>query len=239
MRLRVSLPDRPGALGQVARALGALGADIHQVTVLDREAGRAVDDFTVSWPGAPDQDEVRDRLSAVPGVHVEGAWHTREVPGSAPDYDLLRHVAAEPVRAFTTLVDALPDLVGADWALTVPAADVAPGARPAVVHRSWRAPEVLELREPLSPRAAALRDGDVRLMSVPLADTGLWLFVGRAEGVGLAFHRAELDRVVRLTEIITMLARTGRAAAVAAAGVGAEVEMAMTGKEEPAAEGTV
>ena len=77
LRLRVSLPDRPGGLGQVARALGALGADILQVTVLEREGGRAVDDFTVSWPGSATTEEVRDRLSAVPGVRVEwGNEHT-------------------------------------------------------------------------------------------------------------------------------------------------------------------
>ena len=96
LRVRVSLPDRPGGLGQVARAFGALGADILQVTVLERETGRAVDDFTVSWPGTATADEVRDRLSAVPGVRVEGAWPTKDIPGSAPDYDLLMHVASEP-----------------------------------------------------------------------------------------------------------------------------------------------
>ena len=64
LRLRVSFPDRPGALGQAARVLGTLGADILQVTVLERETGRAVDDFTVSWPGTPDAETVRDRLSA-------------------------------------------------------------------------------------------------------------------------------------------------------------------------------
>lgn len=54
LRLRIALPDRPGSLGQIARALGVAGADITQVVVLDREAGRAVDDITVSCPdGTP------------------------------------------------------------------------------------------------------------------------------------------------------------------------------------------
>ena len=47
LRVRVTLPDRPGALGQVARTLGVAGADIVQVVVLERLGGRAVDDFTV------------------------------------------------------------------------------------------------------------------------------------------------------------------------------------------------
>ncbi|GLW06617.1 amino acid-binding protein [Microtetraspora sp. NBRC 13810] len=219
MRVRVSLPDRPGALGQVARSLGTLGADIHQVTVLEREAGRAVDDFTVSWPGTPGVDEVRDRLSAVPGVHVEGAWPTRDVPGSAPDYDLLRHVAADPGRAFATLVDAVPDLVGADWAAVVAtgpqgegaAGEAGPGdggARtPPIVHRSWRTPPELVFAEPVPQRPQVFGDGEARFMAVPLDGTGLCLVTGRLDG--LPFHRAELAKLARVTELVAMLARSG------------------------------
>ena len=36
LRVRVTLPDRPGTLGQVARTLGVSGADIVQVVVLER-----------------------------------------------------------------------------------------------------------------------------------------------------------------------------------------------------------
>lgn len=52
-RVRVGLPDRPGALGRVARTLGVSGADMVHVAVLERLSGRAVDDFTVVWPGRP------------------------------------------------------------------------------------------------------------------------------------------------------------------------------------------
>jgi hypothetical protein len=65
LRVRVSLPDRPGALGRVARTLGASGADIVQVVVLERLAGRAVDDFTVLWPGAARVVILGDRLDPV------------------------------------------------------------------------------------------------------------------------------------------------------------------------------
>jgi hypothetical protein len=199
MRLRVSIPDRPGALGQVARVLGTLGADIHQVMVLERESGRAVDDFTVSWPGAPSVEEVRDRLSAVPGVQVDGAWATREVPGSAPDHDLLRHVITDPSRAFVTLADAVPDLAGADWAAVV-TAEAPPSA---IVHGSWRTPPSFQPGDP-APRPVAFGDGAARMMSVPLAGAGLCLVVAREQGP--AFHRAELDRISRVAEIVTLLA---------------------------------
>lgn len=196
LRLRVSLSDRPGALGQVARALGVLGADILQVTVLERESGRAVDDFTVSWPGQTTAESVRERMSAVPGVRVEGVWPTREVPGSAPDYDLLLHVAAEPGRGFATLVDALPGLCGAEWAVAM--------AGDERVHASMGAPERVKLPGPAPLRPTAYAEGDVRLMVVPAGE--LQVVVGRTEGP--LFHRAEVDRAGRIIEVVHRL--TGR-----------------------------
>jgi hypothetical protein len=154
LRLRVSLPDRPGGLGQFVKALGTFGADILQVTVLEREAGRAVDDFTVSWPGSVTPSEAGERLSAVPGTKVLGVWATREAPGSALDYDLLMHVVAEPARGFATLVDALPGLCGAEWSLVVA--------------------------------------------------QGMHLVVARAQGP--VFHRAEVERAVRIVDVVAKLA---------------------------------
>ncbi|MFI7112796.1 amino acid-binding protein [Nonomuraea sp. NPDC050227] len=200
LRLRVSLPDRPGGLGQVAKALGTLGADILQVTVLERETGRAVDDFIVSWPGPISATEVCERLSATPGVRVEGVWPTRDVPGSAPDYDLLMHVATEPARGLATLVDALPALCGAEWSVAVEDG--------AVRHASMAAPEVLNLPDP-PPRAITLDSADLRLMLLPLVPQGMHVVVARAGGP--VFHRAELERAVRIVDVVAKL--TARAPA--------------------------
>ncbi|WP_062433405.1 amino acid-binding protein [Herbidospora daliensis] len=199
LRLRVSLPDRPGVLGQVARAFGVMGADILQVTVLEREAGRAIDDFTVSWSAVFSADELRERIGVVPGVRVEAAWPTRETPGASPDYDLLGHVAAEPQRAVLTLVDAVPDLVSAEWAVAV---DCASGE---VVHGSWQAPEALDATRLTAPRATAFSEGTLNLLSVPIGD--LCLVVARRQGP--AFHRAEQDKVTRLVGVVSVLAHAG------------------------------
>ncbi|WP_049569905.1 ACT domain-containing protein [Nonomuraea sp. SBT364] len=195
LRLRVSLPDRPGGLGQVAKVLGTLGADILQVTVLEREKGRAVDDFTVSWPGAASPQEVRERFTDVPGVRIEGVWPTREAPGSAPDYDLLMHVAAEPARGLATLVDALPGLCGAEWSVAY--------ADGAVRHASLAAPDYVDLPEP-PPRAACLDTEKLRLMLLPVTAQRLHLLVARADGP--VFHRAELERAVRIVDVVATLA---------------------------------
>jgi hypothetical protein len=197
LRLRVSLPDRPGGLGQVAKVLGTLGADILKVTVLEREAGRAVDDFIVSWPGPASMEEVRHRFTAVPGVRVEGVWSTREAPDCAPDYDLLMHVATEPARGLATLVDALPGLCGAEWSVAY--------CGDAIRHASMAAPDDLELPEP-PPRAVCLDTEKLRLMLLPVTGHGVHLLVGRAEGPG--FHRAELERAMRIVDVVsTMTAR--------------------------------
>ncbi|WP_214409336.1 amino acid-binding protein [Sphaerisporangium fuscum] len=199
LRVRVSLPDRPGVLGQVARAFGVLGADILQVMVLEREGGRAIDDFTVSWPGRFAAEELRERMSVVPGVRIEGVWPTREVPGSSPDYDLLGHVAEGADRAFVTLVDAVPDVVGAQWAVAI---DSRTGA---VVHGSWQAPGIEEMPDLTPLRPSAFTEGSLHLLSLPLKDAGLHLVVARSEGP--AFHPVELDKLVRVVDIVAKLAR--------------------------------
>jgi ACT domain-containing protein len=45
--VRIALPDRPGALGLVASRFGAVGGDIVAINILEREDGRAVDEFVV------------------------------------------------------------------------------------------------------------------------------------------------------------------------------------------------
>src|SRR5687767_14857306 len=97
LRVRVTLPDRPGTLGQVARTLGVSGADIVQVVVLERLGGRAVDDFTVVWPGAARLERLLAGLAAIPGVQVDGVWKAIGAPVSGGhDAELLAQVAANP-----------------------------------------------------------------------------------------------------------------------------------------------
>ncbi|MBX6355512.1 MAG: amino acid-binding protein, partial [Micromonosporaceae bacterium] len=156
LRVRVTLPDRPGSLGQVARTLGVAGADIVQVVVLERAGGRAVDDFTVVWPGAVRVDRLLAGLGAVPGVTVDGVWRATGAPlNGGHDAQLLAQVAAGPARGLHTLVDAVPGLLAADWAaailvaadwpLRTGGAEPVAGTEPAVVYSSWQAPDPLDI----------------------------------------------------------------------------------------------
>jgi hypothetical protein len=212
LRVRVTLPDRPGALGQVARTLGVAGADIVQVVVLERLGGRAVDDFTVVWPGAGRVERLLAGLAAIPGVQVDGVWKAIGAPvNGGHDAELLTQVAANPADGLATLVDAVPGLLAADWAVAaVVPADWAersgtPGAlpsEPSVAYASWRAPGPLRLPEvtPLRARPLTGLDG-TRYAVAPFGRAGLVLVVGRsddAEMTPAAFHITEVDRVAQL-----------------------------------------
>jgi hypothetical protein len=205
LRVRVTLPDRPGALGQVARTLGVAGADIVQVVVLERLGGRAVDDFTVVWPGAARVERLLAGLAAIPGVQVDGVWKAIGAPvNGGHDAELLAQVAANPADGLATLVDAVPGLLAADWAAAavVPADWAARSSAPAMAYASWRAPDPLHLPEvtPLRARPFAGSD-DTRYAVAPFGRAGLVLVVARSDDAELtpaAFHITEVDRVAQL-----------------------------------------
>ncbi|MEV6298881.1 amino acid-binding protein [Actinoplanes sp. NPDC051861] len=213
LRVRVTLPDRPGALGQVARTLGVAGADIVQVVVLERLGGRAVDDFTVVWPGASRVERLLAGLAAIPGVQVDGVWKAIGAPvNGGHDAELLAQVAANPVDGLATLVDAMPGLLAADWA----AAAVVPsdwasrsGGEPQIVYASWRAPSPLHLPEVTPLRARPLTEpGGARYAVAPFGRAGLVLLIARTDEDELpaaAFHVTEVDRVAQLVRAAAVI----------------------------------
>jgi hypothetical protein len=213
LRVRVTLPDRPGALGQVARTLGVAGADIVQVVVLERLGGRAVDDFTVVWPGASRVERLLAGLAAIPGVQVDGVWKAIGAPVSGGhDAELLAQVAANPADGLATLVDAVPGLLAADWAAAavVPADWAArSGGEPMVAYASWRAPQPLVLPEVTPLRARPMIGADATRYAVaPFGRAGLVLVVARVEDAELpaaAFHITEVDRIAQLVRAAAVI----------------------------------
>ncbi|WP_433296501.1 amino acid-binding protein [Actinoplanes sp. CA-030573] len=222
LRVRVTLPDRPGALGQVARTLGVAGADIVQVVVLERLGGRAVDDFTVVWPGASRVERLLAGLAAIPGVQVDGVWKAIGAPVTGGhDAELLAQIAANPADGLATLVDAVPGLLAADWAAAavVPADWAARSGAPrlvpgegsdaTVVYASWRAPGPLALPEitPLRARPLTAADG-TRYAVAPFGRAGLVLVIARQDEDDLpaaGFHVTEVDRVAQLVRAAAVI----------------------------------
>ncbi|MFI7437002.1 amino acid-binding protein [Micromonospora haikouensis] len=209
LRVRVTLPDRPGTLGQVARTLGVSGADIVQVVVLERLGGRAVDDFTVVWPGASRVERLLAGLAAIPGVRVDGVWRAIGAPTTTgQDAELLAQVAGNPADGLATLVDAVPGLLAADWSV----AAVVPldwasrtgggGGDATVAHASWRVPVPPLLPEITPLRARALTGADGTHYAIaPFGRAGLVLVVSRDHTEALspaAFHSTEVDRLAQL-----------------------------------------
>ncbi|MEU0570901.1 ACT domain-containing protein [Nonomuraea sp. NPDC005983] len=204
LRLRITLPDRPGSLAQVTRALGAAGADITQVTVLDRGAGRATDDITLFCPEGTPKHALVKSLESVPDVETEGIWTTREAPGTYPELEILKYITTAGDRALTTLIDSLPVLFSADWAATT--------TDQGVIYASWRAPKTVPLLTdtPARPTASTLADG-LHVIHAPLPPLALTLLLARAEGP--AFHRIEVHRLTRILEIFLSLPATERSVA--------------------------
>jgi hypothetical protein len=190
LRIRIRLPDRPGSLGTVARTLGAAGADIVQVVVLERAAGRAVDDVTVVWPDGLALDVLCEALASVRGVAVDGVWRTSEAPGVFADVEVVGQMAANPPGGVVALVEAAPKIFGADWAAMI----TADGR---VLHASWQAPDPLD-PPPLIPsagRAFTAEDG-VRYACVPVGGATQTLLLARVAAP--PFHQTEVERLIQL-----------------------------------------
>ncbi|MER7417458.1 amino acid-binding protein [Micromonospora peucetia] len=214
LRVRVTLPDRPGTLGQVARTMGVSGADIVQVVVLERLGGRAVDDFTVVWPGAARVERLLAGLAAIFGVRVDGVWRAIGAPTtSGQDAELLAQVAANPVEGVATLVDAVPGLLAADWAVAavVPvdwASRTGAAGEATVGYASWRAPVPPPLPEvtPLRARAISMPGGHFAV--APFGRAGLVLAVVRecaGTPAAAAFHATEVDRLAQLVRAAAVI----------------------------------
>jgi len=76
--VRVWLPDRPGALGQVASRIGAVRGDVIGLEILERGGGRAIDELVVDLHSGSHVALLIDEINHVDGVSVE---HVRPIDG--------------------------------------------------------------------------------------------------------------------------------------------------------------
>lgn len=195
LRIRVRLPDRPGSLGKVARILGAAGADVVQMSVLERDGGRALDDFTVAWPAGSSIDRLIGGLGSVAGVDVEAVWPTVEPQGAFPDAALIGQLAAEPGDGLAIFTDAVPGILSADWAGLL---RVASGAPELVYVSSGGIMDIgpTDVR-PVRPRAFTGADG-TNYAVAPIGGLRTGLAVLLARTVAPPFHRTEVFRLTQL-----------------------------------------
>lgn len=69
--LRLWLPDRPGALGAVASRVGAVGGDLVGIDILERGAGRAIDELVVELENDDWVGLLLTEVAEVDGVDIE------------------------------------------------------------------------------------------------------------------------------------------------------------------------
>ena len=80
--LRLWVPDRPGALGHVASRIGAVRGDVVAIDILERGAGRAIDELVVTLPDESLVPLLVAEVGEVEGVDVEDV---RPVAEPLPD----------------------------------------------------------------------------------------------------------------------------------------------------------
>jgi len=200
--VRLWLPDRPGALGQVASRIGAVHGDVIGIEILERGGGSAIDDLTVSLPDASLVDLLIAEIRQVDGVAVEDV---RPVPADRPDGSMAALstaatlVAALAEERLATACVALKGLLDADWAVALcldgPVAVASDGTPPEL---DWLAAFLLG-----SEHLADGHDytpGDLVWCRLPKAAVAL--AAGRA---GRVFHARERDEFRVLGGIVDSL----------------------------------
>lgn len=200
--VRVWLPDRPGALGQVASRIGAVRGDVVGIDILERGAGRAIDELAVELPDDELVSLLVQEIGQVDGVDVEDIRPAADALHD-PRLDALE-TAAMLVGASSTpeLLDALcvhgARTLGAEWAVVVDAdhAEVlaSTGTAPAP---AWLAAFVSGSRS--SAAVAGVDSGPDDVVWAPLPGAGLALVVGRN---GTAFRARERRQGAALARIV-------------------------------------
>lgn len=198
--VRVWMPDRPGALGQVASRIGAVRGDVLGIEILEQGADRVVDELTVSLPDLELIDLLTAEIDAVDGVSVEDV---RVVESDRADPNLAALAAgaamaeAHPDERLDVLCRAVERMIGADWAVVLRGDEI--------IAQVGQSPDVgwlvafLAGSNHLSEVAEAL-PGD--LVWGHMLTAGLTVAAGRASHVIHERERVRLSLLTRLADAL-------------------------------------
>jgi hypothetical protein len=195
--VRVWLPDRPGALGQVASRIGAVRGDVLDIEILEVGAGKAIDELVVALP-TPDLVELMvAEVHAIDGVSVE---HVRALDGGHLDSGLLalslaaELAEADPTARVAAVVDCVHRLTDADWVLVAAGTETVNQRGPAP-SADWLHSMLAGSRHLGDPHATA---SDLFWADLPAA--GMWLAAGRPDRPVHERERLRLDLFARIAD---------------------------------------
>ena len=209
--VRVWLPDRPGALGAVASRIGSVRADVVGIEILERGAGRAVDELTIDLEDERHVDLLIKEIAQVDGVDVEHVRPARAVFGDRGVVSLDVATAIVAASGGDAVLHALSvgskDLFGADWAAVVAAGTgpsaVLASAGDALPSAEWLAAFVVGTSLGGAAAGGAAVD---ELARAPLGETGHELVLSRSDLPLRDVERSMLERLADLAA--TRLAET-------------------------------
>lgn len=224
--VRVWLPDRPGALGQVASRIGSVRGDIVGVDVLECDGGVAIDEFAVNLADADLVPMLVREIEEVDGASVEEVRVVNHFPD--PRLDALESATRLcQATGLDELHEALVDQVRreflAEWAALVvgvgpeqgqAGGNGADSGTATVAATAGQAPaadhvEALALGVTASPLVASGAAGPEDLAAAPLAVHRAALLASRS---GYAFRERERGQLIALARIAdrlwTLLAKT-------------------------------
>jgi hypothetical protein len=191
--VRVWVPDRPGALGQIASRIGAVRGDVVGIDILERVKGRALDEFVVVLESAELVGLLVSEVGQVDGATVEDV---RRLDGARED--ATSRALAAAARIATVVAHERPEvlcrealeLFSARW-----------------VRITWvgSGSTLVELeadeRAPVYSREQAYEAREVAAVAMPRS--GLSLSIGRT---GSALHERERRHVDLLCALADALA---------------------------------
>ncbi|HTK16958.1 MAG TPA: hypothetical protein VL769_11240 [Acidimicrobiia bacterium] len=196
--VRVWLPDRPGALGLVASRIGAIGADIVGVDVLERSEHIAVDEFAVTL-GSEDLVKLLVReIEEVDGAFVEQWERVERFPDPLDALETVEHVcgAANTNDLASRLTERVRSEFSADWAAVLRESKLVATSGEDVPDPSML--HAFASGTSASPAVAAGESGPDDLAVAPLDERGAFLLVGR---VGHPFRRRERRQLLALARV--------------------------------------
>jgi len=207
--LRVELPDVPGSLGRLAAAIGATGANIEAIEIVEhRHDGFAVDDVFVQPPPGMMPDSIVSACTALDGVQVQ--WISRYAAGQniTRDLELVEAMTLDRGQAVDVLVDWVPATFTVEWAMRLGQN----GDGFSVLHRTPAAPESVPegIDWPVSAWQGTRYElpeqyADVLVVASPIGDEEM-VVMGRVGGPPfLDSEVARLSHLAALAHTITGL----------------------------------